>query len=97
MKEVISGVQAEAWGPLDMAVSEASGDHGGPVWAGMPSSTYVFRRHTAGCFTPSGRPPSVFLYLLARNDMREGASRISLAVALAVAARSSVGESMGGG
>ena len=37
MKEVISGVQAEAWGPLDMAVSEASGDHGGPVWAGMVS------------------------------------------------------------
>ena len=33
MKEFISGVQAEAWGPLEMAVSKASGDHGGPVWA----------------------------------------------------------------
>ena len=41
MKEVISGVQAYEWAPLDMAVSNASGDHGGPVLAGMPSSTYI--------------------------------------------------------
>ena len=31
MKEVISGVQAEACGPLEMAVSSAWGDHGAPV------------------------------------------------------------------
>ena len=31
MKEVISGVQAEAWGPLDMVFSSAWGDHRGPV------------------------------------------------------------------
>ena len=97
MNEVISGVHAQAGGPLERAVSKASVDHGGPVWEGIPSSPYLWRRAAAGCFTPSGRPPSVFLCLLARNDRREGASRISLAVALAVAARSSVGESMGGG
>ena len=97
MKEVVSMVQAESWAPLEMAVSNASRDHGGPVWAGMPSYTYLFRRAAAGCVAPSGRPPSVFLCLLARNDKMEGASRISLAVALAVAARSSLGESTGGG
>ena len=36
MKEVISGVQAEAWGPLEMAVSKASGDHGGLCEQGYP-------------------------------------------------------------
>ena len=41
MKEVISGVHAEAWGPLERSVSKASVDHGGPVLAGMPSSTYL--------------------------------------------------------
>ena len=97
MKAVISRVHAGAWGPLEMSVSKASVDHGGPVWAGMPSSTYFLRRATAGCFAPSGRPPSVFLCLLARNDRREGASRISLAVALAVAVRSSIGELTGRG
>ena len=56
-----------------------------------------FRRSAAGCFTPSGRPPSVLLCFLVRNYIREGASRISLVVALAVAARSSIGESTGGG
>ena len=40
MDMIISGVQAEAWGTLEMAVSSALGDHGGPVWAGIPSSTY---------------------------------------------------------
>ena len=38
-KEVISWVQAEACAPLDREVSSAWGDHGGPVWAGMNSST----------------------------------------------------------
>ena len=96
-KEVISGLQSEAWGPLEMAVSKASGDHGGPVWAGVPSSTYVWRRAATGCFTLLGRPTSVLLCLLVRNNKREGALRISLAVALAVADRSSVSESTGGG
>ena len=94
-KEVISGVQDEAWAPLEMSVSNASGYHGGPVWAGMPSSKYFWRRAAVGCFTPLGRPPSVSLCLLARNDKREGALRISLAVALAIDARSSVDESTG--
>ena len=80
-----------------MVVSKALGDHGGPVWARMPSSTYFFMRSEAGCFTTLGRSPSVFLCLLARNGMREDALRIYLAVALALAARSSVGELMGGG
>ena len=31
MNVVISVVQAEVWGPLEMAVSSAWGDHGGPV------------------------------------------------------------------
>ena len=31
MKVVISGVQAEACGPLDIAVSSAWGNYGGPV------------------------------------------------------------------
>ena len=56
MNKVISGVQAEAWGPLEMAVSKASGYHGGPVWAGMPFSTNFCRRSTPGCFAPSVRP-----------------------------------------
>ena len=97
MKVVIYRVQADAWGPLEMAVAKASVDHGSPVWAGMPSSTYIWRRAAAGCFTSVGRPLSVFLCLLARNDKREGALRISLAVALDVSARSSVGELTGGG
>ena len=44
-----------------------------------------------------GRPPSVFLCFLARNNKIEVTLMISLADALAVAARLSVGESMGGG
>ena len=39
MKVIIYGVQAEVCGPLEMEVSSAWGDHGGPVQAGMPSST----------------------------------------------------------
>ena len=35
MKAVIFGVQAEACGPLEMAVSSARRNHGGPVCAGM--------------------------------------------------------------
>ena len=31
MKVVISGVQAKAYDPLEMAVSSAWGNHGGPV------------------------------------------------------------------
>ena len=37
MKEVIYGVQDEAWGPLEMEVSKASGDHPGPHGASMVS------------------------------------------------------------
>ena len=39
MKEVIYRVQDEVCGPLEMAVSKAWGDHQGPVWSGMSSST----------------------------------------------------------
>ena len=69
----------------------------GAVRSRIPSSTYLLKRTVAGCFTPLGRPPSVFLCLLGSNDKREGALRISLLVALAVDARSSVGESIGEG
>ena len=31
IKAVISGLQVEVYGPLEMAVSSAWGDHGGPV------------------------------------------------------------------
>ena len=43
------------------------------------------------------RPLSVFRCLLARNNKMEGALSIYLVVALALAARSSVGELTGGG
>ena len=59
--------------------------------------SYFLRGSAAGCFTPLGRPPCVFLYLPARNDKREGALMISLVVALAVATRLSDGDSTGGG
>ena len=39
MNVVISGVQAKAWGPLEMTVSSTRGYLGGPVWAGMNFST----------------------------------------------------------
>ena len=87
---VISKVQAKEWYPLEMAVSSAWEYHGGPVWAGITSSTYDSMRSVAGCLTPSGRLPSVFRCLEARNDSRDGALRISLAVALVVSAISSV-------
>ena len=94
---VISGVQAEAWGILEMAVSSALGDHGGLVWAGIPSSTYDYMRAVDGCLTPYGRLTSVFHCLEARNNRRDDALRISLAVALTVAARSAAGVDVGGG
>ena len=84
-------------GPLGNGSLQCLRRPGGAVWSGMPYSTYFWRRSVVGCFTPSGRPPSVFLCLLARNYRREGASRISLMVALAVADRSFVGELTGGG
>ena len=39
MNVILSRVQAEAWDPLEMAVSIAWIDHGGMVWAGMPCFT----------------------------------------------------------
>ena len=39
MKAVISGGQAEACGPLEMAVSSSWSNHWAPVCAGIPSST----------------------------------------------------------
>ena len=38
MKAVLSGLQSEVCVPLEMAVSSAWSDHGGPVCAVMPSS-----------------------------------------------------------
>ena len=66
------------------------------VEEGIPAHTVQIRA-TAGCLTPSGRPPSVFRYLIARNDKREGALSISLEVALAVAGSLSVSGSTGMG
>ena len=97
MNVSISGVQAEAWSPLDMAVFSAWGDRGGPVWAGISSSTYNCMRDAAICLTLFDRILSVFCCLEASNNRRDGALRIYLAVALAVAARSSVGVATGGG
>ena len=97
MKLVISGVQAEEWAPLEMVVYSAWGDHGGPVWAGITSSSYDHMRSSAGCLIPSGRLHSVFRCLEARNNIRDGALRIYLAVALAVAAKPSAGVSACGG
>ena len=36
INEVISGVQADAWGTMEMAASNASGDHGAPCESGFP-------------------------------------------------------------
>ena len=44
-----------------------------------------------------GRPPSVFRFLLVRNDKRKGVLRMFLAADLAVAARSSISGSTGKG
>ena len=84
---VISGVQAEALGPLDMSISSAWGDHRGIVWEGTPYSTYDCMRDAAGCLPPSGRLPSVFCCLEARNNRSDVSLRIFLAVALAVSVR----------
>ena len=83
------GLHQGVW-PLGDAVSSAWRDHGGRVCTGMPSSKYGQIRSAVGCVTPSGRPPSVFRCLLERSYRREGALRIYLAVALAIAAISSV-------
>ena len=97
MNVVIFGVQAKAWGPLEMVVSSDWGNHRGPMWDIIPSSAYDCMRATYGFLTPSGKLPSIFRCLEARNDRRGGALRISLAVALSVSARSSVGVAAGGG
>ena len=68
MNVVISGLQAQVWDPLDMAVSSAWGDHRGPVWAGIPSSTYDCMRAEAGCLTRFNRLTIAFCCLEARND-----------------------------
>ena len=80
-----------------MDVPSAWGDHGGLVCAGISSSTYDYMRSTAGCLTPSDSITSVFHCLEARNNRRYVLISISLAVSLAVAARSSVGVAAGGG
>ena len=97
MNVVISEVQAEAGGPLEMAVSISWGDHGGLVWEGIPSSTYDCIRDADGCLTPSSMLTSVFRCLEASNNRRDGALKLFLVVALAIAARSSVGVAAGGG
>ena len=63
MNVVISGVQAEAWGSLQMVVSSTWGDHRGPVWAVIPFSIYNYKRYVDGCLTPSGRLSSVLHFL----------------------------------
>ena len=52
MKAVVSGVQAEAYCPLYMAVSSAWRYHGNPVCAGMTSSTKYRSRSTAVFVAP---------------------------------------------
>ena len=79
-----------------MEVSSAWGDHKGPVWAVITYSTYDCMRAAAGCLTLSASLTSVFRCLEAKNDRRDGALSIYLAVALAVAARSSIGVATGG-
>ena len=94
---VISGVQAKAWGPLEVVVSNAWGDHGVTVWEVIPSYTYDCMRDAPRCLTLSCSITSVFRCWEASNDRRDGTLRIYLTVSFVVSASSHVGVDVGGG
>ena len=93
----IYGVHAEAWDPFGISFSRAQMDHGGPVWTEMPYSMYECRKVAVRFFTTSGILTSVFICLEEKMDIRDGTLWISLTVALAVATRSSLVVTVGGG
>ena len=87
MNPTTSGVHADAWVLLVIALSRASLDQGSPVLTGMPSSTYYCRREADGRRTATSIAPNVPHFHEAMKYNREVARWISSSVALDVATR----------